>query len=350
MATPADIPFNQLLDALLDESTPLNPRYLYRLTDLTPDEAASLRAIWPRISTWRRQALLEDIEVIGESDFLLSFEALSRLALEDADAKVRAAAVRTLWDIEEEDLVPLYLDMLHHDENQDVRAAAATALSKYVYLGEIEELETQLQVDIENSLLMVANSADVPLVRRRVLEALGFSSREEVIPLIEAAYETSERDWVASALFAMGRSANERWIEKVIPMLNHPIPAIRLEAARAAGELEAEDAVETLLQLLEDDNDEVRLAAVWSLSQIGGEGVREALENLQASTEDDEEADLIDEALDNLTFTEDMGLYSMFDIPTDDTEGADGEEEEDLFQLLDEEETGAEDEDGEEEE
>jgi hypothetical protein len=34
MTTPADIPFQQLLDALLDVDTPFHPRFLYRLSDL----------------------------------------------------------------------------------------------------------------------------------------------------------------------------------------------------------------------------------------------------------------------------------------------------------------------------
>jgi hypothetical protein len=48
------------------------------------------------------------------------------------------------------------------------------------------------------------------------------------------------------------------------------------------------------------DDDELRMAVVWSLSQIGGEDVRETLENMLEECEDDEEAGVIEEAIDNL--------------------------------------------------
>jgi HEAT repeat protein len=91
---------------------------------------------------------------------------------------------------------------------------------------------------------------------------------------------------------------------------------VRAEAVRAAGELEISEAVPNLLELLDDSNEAVRSAAIWSLSQIGGEGVRERLEQLQEETEDEEEADFIESALDNLAFTEEFQLYSLFDLPS----------------------------------
>ena len=125
------------------------------------------------------------------------------------------------------------------------------------------------------------------------LEALGFSSREEVPALIETAFHHSEYDWVVSAIFAMGRSCDKRWQEPVVKMLDHVLPAVRTVAARAAGEIEISDARERLIELLEDDNDDARMAATWSLSQIGGEGVQEALDLMLAETEDPEQADLV---------------------------------------------------------
>lgn len=328
MSTSNEIPFQELLDALLDEQVPLHPRYLYRLADLSAADLAKLEQAWPKVSAWRRQALMEDIEELGESDYLLSFEALARMAVEDPDSKVRMSSVRTLWEYEEDDLAELFLNLLTTDKDPMVRAAAATGLGRYIYLGETEELEQQVLVNIENSLLRVANSAEVPIVRRRALESLGYSSREEVPPLIEAAYSSKENDWLATALFAMGRSADERWKPLVMDMLDYPIPTVRAEAVRAAGELEMFDAAPLLLDMLEDDDEDVRIAAIWSLSQIGGEEVRDALEILQEEAEDEEEADYLESALDNLSFTEEMQLYSLLDLS--DKEFGETDEEEDI--------------------
>jgi hypothetical protein len=71
----------------------------------------------------------------------------------------------------------------------------------------------------------------------------------------------------------------------------------------------------------EDPDEDVQLAAIWSLSQIGGGGVRPLLERLFEETEDEEIGDLIEEALDNLSFTEDMASFDMLDIDVDQEAG-----------------------------
>jgi len=336
---PETIPFTEVIQALLDESSPLQPRYVYRLSDLVSSELDELASTWERVPTWRRQALMEDIEELGDRDFLLSFEGVSRLALTDSDARVRELAVRTLWDYESEDLVPVLLNMMENDAILDVRAAAASALGKYIYLGEIEELPATLLHEIEDRLLKVASGNDLSLVRRRSLEAMGFSAHPLVPDLIEQAYRSGNNDWIASALFAMGRSANSRWIPQVMEMLAHDYPAVRMEAARAAGELEVAQATPVLLELLNDEDDDVRSAAIWSLSQLGGEGVREALETMYEETQDDEEAELIESALENLDFTEEIGFFStLMDIEDGEADEGDLDEEYDLNDLLDDEE------------
>lgn len=314
MPIPDEIPFRHMLDALLNEDIPFNPRYLYRLSDLSSIELAELEGVWGQVSVWRRQALMEDLEILGENDYLLSYEAIGRLALKDVDPQVRATAIRLLWEYEDQELAHIYLDLMEADSDTKVRSAAAAALGKFVYLGEVEELPEDLEYEIEEKLLRTAQGQDESLVRRRALESLGYSSREEVPKLIQDAFESEQREWIASSLYAMGRSANEGWREQVLSKINSPFPAVRMEAARAAGELELSDATPALLELLDDDNVDVRSAAIWSLSQIGGPGVRTILEEMQEQTDDEEEAEYIITALDNLDFTEEMAMFTLFDI------------------------------------
>ena len=117
-----------------------------------------------------------------------------------------------------------------------------------------------------------------------------------------------------SALFAMGRSANENWGPQVIARLDSERSRVRCEAARAAGELELREAVPQLLQLIYDPDQDVRLASIWSLSQVNGEGVSEELYALYDELEDDEELEFLDNALENLQFTESMNLMPFFDL------------------------------------
>jgi hypothetical protein len=314
---PTTIPFQEVIDALLDVETPLPPHYLYRFSDLEPDDLKVLKSIWREIPLWQRKALLEDLEGLFGDDYLLSFEAICRLALEDPDSEVRFLSIRSLFEYDTEDLIPVFLDLVVNDKQEDVRAIAATVLGKYVYQGEIEEIPKETLHQIEDQLLSVLQGGDTMLVRRRALEAMGFSRRDELPGLIETAFNHSEYDWVVSAIFAMGRSCDKRWEEPVIKMLDHVLPAVRTEAARAAGEIELADAADRLIELLDDDNEEVRLASAWSLSQIGGEGVQEALDSMLEETENSEQADFIESAIDNLIFNQGVQFYGIMDYPPD---------------------------------
>ncbi len=326
MNKPDKITIKQLQDALLDVDKPLNPRYLYRISDISEDDLAALQRTWASVPAWRRQAIFEDIEEIGTNDYILSFEAFARFGLQDSEPRVRELALRTLWDYELPELIPVFIDMMEGDEDIEVRAAAATALGQYIYLGEIEELPASRLHLVEEKLLQMTTGQNPTLVRRRALEALGFSSRDELPALIEAAYFSDSNEWLASALFAMGRSANRTWNSSVFSKLTSDVPDVLVEAVRAAGELEIKKAVPRLMDLLSVEDPEVRWASIWSLSQIGGEGIRERLEALYDQTDDDEEADFIDSALENLDFTEDIPLFDLLEVEDDD-EG----EEEDIY-------------------
>lgn len=311
---PSTIPFPEVVAALLNEDHTLAARFLYRLSDLDPEQERELALAWPKINAQRRQALMEDVEDLSVKDTLLDFTALGRLALQDSDALVRLLAVRTLWEYEDKHLPAAYIKLVENDSDLEVRAAAAGALGRYVYLGEIEELPEKIFHQVENCLLQAAGGQQPVKVRQRALEALGFSSRTEVVELIQSAYQSQDKSWVASALLAMGRSSNKQWRPQVLESLESDLPLVLSEAARAAGELEIKSARPVLLELLSDPDDATRFASIWALSQIGGEGVRDALEELYEETDDEEELGLLDEALENLEFNEGLALIPLLDI------------------------------------
>jgi HEAT repeat protein len=163
-------------------------------------------------------------------------------------------------------------------------------------------------------------------VRRRALESLGFSSREEITPLIEQAFQERHPDWVASALFAMGRSLDSRkWADAILSKLDVHNEQIRLEAVRAAGVLELKKARRPLLELVADpdlDQPDLRSAAIWSLSQIGGKGVEAMFNSLLEHSEDDEEIELLETALENLEFTDNFPALELLDYQIEEGEDA----------------------------
>lgn len=317
------IKFKDLVVALLDENAPFPARYLHHFSDLELANQELLHKIWPKVSLRRRQALMEDLEQLGEADDLLNFEVVCRAALRDGDWQVRAAAVRILSEYEQVEFLPVFEGMAQHDETAQVRAEAAAALGPFVYQGVVDLLSAQVLRRLEDMLLGIASGTDQPVVRMRALEALGYSEREEVIPLIEAAYATSDHEWLRAALFAMGRSANTDWEGKVLAMLDDQRPDVRSEAATAAGGLELKSAKQRLLELLDDSDSQVRLACIWALSNIGGSGVRRALENMLENTDDEEEAILLEDALDNLSFTDGSGGFEILDLANGDEDEED---------------------------
>jgi hypothetical protein len=310
-----NIPFLTVVNAILNENQPFPAKLLHRFSDLEPVDLKKLKSAWPQVSQHRKHTLLEDLEDLADADHLNSFSELARSLLGDPDPQVRTRAIRLLGESDDVELVPVFLDLLCKEEDVEVRAASANALGQFVSLGELDKIPSERYQKIINQLL---NSTKLPnpiLVRRHALESLGFSGHPDVVSLIEKAFNEKDPDWRVSALIAMGRSCDDRWRKPVLSQLRSPDEDIRTEAIHAAGELELEGARIVLLDLLEDEDDqEVRHELIWALSRIGGEGVRSKLEQLQEIEEDDLEADFIEEALDTLSFKEDMGNFSLFDV------------------------------------
>ena len=298
--------FDDVITALLDPVNPFPAKLLHRFSDIKPEDLDSLKKIWLNVDSTRRVNLMEDLEEINDSDTLVSFEDLARFTIKDPDARVRCASIRMLWDTGDTALAHDLIQITKHDDSEAARAAAASGLGYYIYLGEIDEINDMLLDKVLNHLMVLLTSKDSLLVRRRALEALSYHTNEEIDDHIRSAYHSGESDWVVSALYAMGRSANPKWERMVLEMIASPNPEIRAEAVRAAGELELSAAREPLLILLEEPEaleEEVFYNAVWSLSKIGGQGVRKRLEDIIANS-DEETAEELEDVLDNLDFTE----------------------------------------------
>lgn len=112
-------------------------------------------------------------------------------------------------------------------------------------------------------------------------------------------------------------------------MLTSPIPEIQFEAIRTAGELELSSSRDKLLNLLEAgiDDEDIRLATIWSLSQIGGDDIKEKLVELLEDATDDEEVEWIEKALENLDLST-SGSMGNFPYERETEEDLDSEDDE----------------------
>jgi HEAT repeat protein len=311
--------FQAVLDVLLEEGKDIPLTYLNEFSDIEPEALASLLKAWPRIALKRKLDLLDRLNALAEVDTLVSFDDLGRALLKDVEAQVRVRAMRLLAECEDPRLTPTYLDILARDEDVSARAEAATALGLFVQLGELEEIPSEAHLEVEDALLAVIGREDDVVVQHRALESLGYSSRPEVSVLVESAIKRQDPDWKGSALFAMGRSGDDMWEEYVLQMIPSVFDHVRLAAVVAAGELKLKAALPLLLNSLEEEEDEaVAGATIWSLSQIGGEDARIYLESLLDLAEDEEQITFLEEALDNLAFTDDMDRFDLLALDPDD--------------------------------
>jgi HEAT repeat protein len=321
--------FQTVLDSLLDTKKEFPRRYLAQFSDIGTLELKTLLDVWDRVGLSRKLSLLEGLESLAETDTLVSFDDLARALLTDPEPSVRTHAIRLLDECEDAKLIPAYLDLLRNDPDSNVRAEAATALNLFVDLGELEEISEEAYGQVHAALMESAVGEKETRVRRHALESLGFSSRPEVVPLIESAFNRENPEWKASALVAMGRSADERWDDVVLGALLSENDNVRKTAVEAAGALSLKLARPVLLRMLleEEEDDEVINAAIWSLSQIGGEDVRTYLENLLDQTEDEEQIEFLEDALDNLAFTEDLDRFELMAFDPDELDDLDDLEE-----------------------
>lgn len=319
------ISIQKFIESLLDNATEERDIVMNRFSDLGEGDLAALKENWPQVNPVRRKRIMYDLKEIADNDLLVCFDDIALIGLEDSEPDVRVNAIALLWEYEDKTLIPTLIHMMQEDPAKAVRAAAATGLGKFIYLGEIEEIPTEAYSQTETALLAAINGTDDKEVRQHALEAISFSCHKAAQDEIRKAFASTDSTWVASAMFAMGRSADKRWADRIIENLDHPEVDVQLAAVIAAGELELDDAREPLLLLLEKSShldENLQRSITWSLSQIGGENVRAALEYLlEMSEEEDEDSEtieFIEAALENLEFNEGLLFPDLFDFELDD--------------------------------
>jgi HEAT repeat protein len=298
---------------------------LHWLSDLGRLQIREFLGVWRKLPALTRRELLGRMEEEARANFELDFTAIARVTLDDADGGVRMHAIRTLWECEDPKLIDRFLKLLEKDPEADVRSAAASALGVFVEGAELEKIPSLLGAKIVDRLKAVAGGKDVLDVRRHAVESIGYSSEPGVREVLETAYRSSDELMMSSALFGMGRSADSRWSDTILKELVSRSPALRAEAARAAGGLNLNKSVPLLIELLDDSDGNVRWNAIYALGEIGGDPARRALEKLQAHSDGDE-WDRIEEALENAEFQDSVGELPLLELDEDDEEGDDLDE------------------------
>ncbi len=273
--------FEEYLEELASSSRKLKIADLQRLSDLSDEQARQFASRWVDINVRRRRRILQELIDLAEDTVELNFDAVFHHALKDDDAEARLAAVRGLCEHESPALVDNLTALAETDDAAAVRAEAALALGRFVLLFEIGRLRER-HFDRAAAALrrVVENASEIEEVRARAIEAIGPHDASWVRQAVTQAYESGSHRLKVSAVHAMGRSAEPRWLPLLKRELASDDAELRFEAAVASGSLADEAAVPSLVPLATDPDDEVRAAALSALGEIGGEAARRALDEL----------------------------------------------------------------------
>ena len=306
---PRDI--RKILLDLSDEDKPISYRLLRNLSELTEAELGQFQSAWADFTPARRLELMRALVDLAEEHVEFHYNPIFAWTLHDSDPQVRAQAIEGLWEDQDPRFVDQFEHFLVYDEDVDVRAAAALALGRFIHWGEMEEVPRRYAEQAVEALWDVYHDPREHVhVRRRALEGIALSSHPGASRLIESAHFDEDPFMRASALYSMGRSADVRWIPYLLPELENDSPELRMEAARALGELESTAAVDPMIRMLDTEKDsEVRFAILEALGQIGGDKAKQALQ-LAADSENEAEAEIAEMALEQLY----AGVNNLFEL------------------------------------
>jgi HEAT repeat protein len=302
------------IEQLGDQVQAIPYSILYPLSDLTGKARIGFGATWPTLPTPTRRRLLTTLVELAEANFQVNFDAIFDLCLDDPDPESRVLAIEGLCENTNASLVGPLLAKLRADPSVQVRAAAASALGRFMLAAELEELAQPVQVRIMTELLTTIHLASESVeVRRRAVESVAYACTSEVHDILEMAYYDDDDRMRLSAVTGMGRSCDERWAGVILKEMDSDSPAMRYEAAWASGELMLRSSVPVLARLIHDSDQQVRDASIWALGQIGGSAAKNALIDAYDEADDDTQ-NALGEALSELALLEgnlDLALYEL---------------------------------------
>ena len=277
-------PLSEIIAKSLYSDSEILNADLARFSELNDDDLSQFRKAWSNAEIIRRVETAGKLVSLGEDDVTLDFTRVFRAFLDDPDPGIRIKALDGLELEDKYAVVRPILTTLKTDECPEVREAAARAAGKFAVLAESGDLPEAIGQDIFEGLLEVLENTSEPIgVRRRALESIAAFQQELVTNYIEDYYYSDGPGARSSAIFAMGRNCQSRWLDFIMDGLQSDDSEIRFEAARAGGEIGEEEAVPGLLILLDDTDHEVQEASIMALGKIGGRQAMQALQQLSES-------------------------------------------------------------------
>ncbi len=279
---------------------------LIGLSDLTAREAGAFKQAWAGVDAQVREAVVSELNDLAEERIDYRFDRALLAMLDDADPVVRQQAISGLWEHEDTRFAATLAAILESDESEDVRAEAARGLGRFAEMVELGDLAPELADRVTSVLLAtLTDPAESMHVRGRALESASIlGDNATVTDAIDDFFDEEETGFRATALYAMGRSLQARYLPTILNETSSDDAEIRYEAARAAGFLGDTEALPVLAEMARDEDAEVRQAAINAMGEIGGTAAARFLRRL-AEEASDSEIELIEAALEDASIVRD---------------------------------------------
>ena len=300
---------------MADTGKALVNTHLAALSDMAAADIKNFRQVWKTIETKRRREIIIRLNELASDSVELNFDNIFLSSLRDPEADVRSEAINGLWENEEPALIPVLIDLLNNDPEEKVQATAAQALGRFALMAEINSIAPKYAIQVGQALLDVFNDRNKSIeVRRRALEAVSPLTTEQVKTAIKTAYESLDERLKISAVYAMGKNCDNKWLPFVLKELKNSDAEIRYEAVTACGEIADEDIMQYLIPAANDEDIDVQLAVIQALGKIGG---NEAKLYLQKHADEPNEAlrDAIEMALKEISILGDMNVLDIAPQP-----------------------------------
>jgi len=301
METNLEYSSDDVINNLLDNSKPFSSQFLLFFSDISLDDLEKIK--------------LKDLESLMEANTLASCVDFGYFALQDDDPRIRSQAIPLFWECTNINLIPIFINLLQNDSDSEVNASAASALGKFVLLSELEEIPKKSANMVQDLLIDEYLKTENESIKQRILESLGYSSNKKVNHFITSALKINDKKWHLSALLAISRSANTIWGKVVLEKLSDLDPDIQIEAVKTAGELEIESAKEQIIEIMDSSSpdEEQHIQAIWALSKIGGNDIKDLFEKMIEESDYEDEMDILEMAMDKIDLSSGMLAFDQFD-------------------------------------
>jgi len=288
------------------------PKYseLLQLSSLASNELFEFKVAWASVGEERQRLVMGQLMELSEDNLELDFSGVFRACLEDSDDEVREKAVRGLWESDDRTIIRPLIGLLENDPAPGVRAAAAICLGTFAELAQKGKLLPRDSDRILDALVGATTGGDTDVdVKRRAIESVAFYDNPETGEIILEAHQSGDQALRQSSIYAMGQTSNPQWLPTLHAEMSDDSPVIRYEAVGAAAHLGDESTVPYLIEAVQDEDQQVQLAAVKGLGSVGGSLAKRALQRCKTIGDESLEQ-AAEEALLSLEFDEDpLGFH-----------------------------------------